>query len=265
MAKLVLRERFVGYKAGSCEVRGVLQVRIVLPNLTYNSWIVIIISCSSSTLLQPRKTLTSSSSPFRSSKPALSATSSNYNAYLCYSHYPCCACCSSRTRPDQLVRLFLLDDEQDQFYWPNFPMLDSYWDTNCQQYAGEAHPDRYVTAGGPYGSRSMLFVSVDGCSNTCSKLFPVALRPLPRTPKSWTEYTHGLFFHSFWIPDLNFNANVESFLNAKTRLHEILQKRQVQRLGQGWSARSMQDFRQWRLGPARLRLYLETRKGCLRP
>ena len=180
----MLKERFVGYKAGSCEVRGVLQRRIVLPNPTYNSWIAIIISCSSPTLCQPRKTRTSSSSPFRSSKPALSSTSSNYNAYRYHSHYPCCACCSSRTRPDQLVRLFLLDDEQDLFYRPSFPTLDSYWDTDCQQYAGEAHPDRYVTAGGPYGSRSMLFVSADSCSNTCSKLFPVALHPLPTTPKS---------------------------------------------------------------------------------
>lgn len=46
--------------------------------------------------------------------------------------------------------------------------INFYWDTNCQQYAGEAHPDRYVTAGGPAGSRSMLFVSLDQCSNTCN-------------------------------------------------------------------------------------------------
>lgn len=48
--------------------------------------------------------------------------------------------------------------------------FDSYWDTNCQEYAGEAHPDRYQTVGGPYGARSMLFVSVDQCFDTCSKL-----------------------------------------------------------------------------------------------
>lgn len=47
----------------------------------------------------------------------------------------------------------------------------SYYDDFCQNYAGSAFPDRYVTVGGPFGSRSMLWVSKDPCSRTCGTFF----------------------------------------------------------------------------------------------
>jgi hypothetical protein len=41
------------------------------------------------------------------------------------------------------------------------------YDDNCQSYASSQCPSYHVTIGGPFGSRSLLWVGGDQCSYTC--------------------------------------------------------------------------------------------------
>ncbi|KAK3996602.1 hypothetical protein QBC44DRAFT_365264 [Cladorrhinum sp. PSN332] len=50
--------------------------------------------------------------------------------------------------------------------------VNFYYDLNCQQYAGSVYPGSYQTVGGPYGSRSAMWISSDqaACSRQCGPL-----------------------------------------------------------------------------------------------
>ncbi|KAF9690737.1 hypothetical protein EKO04_011375 [Ascochyta lentis] len=50
--------------------------------------------------------------------------------------------------------------------------VNFYSDTRCQNYIGEAHPGGFQTTGGPAGSFSALWVTIDQsrCSSTCGPM-----------------------------------------------------------------------------------------------
>ena len=55
---------------------------------------------------------------------------------------------------------------------PTDLVTNSYYDTQCQDYAGYASPTLDEVVGGPYGSQSMLWVSAtDECSDTCGRKY----------------------------------------------------------------------------------------------